>query len=89
MVIQRASFDKKGNVSDNESIAKVSEAQLNDSIFMSKAEIEDANFLDKVNVLLAKSKLTIVTGKAKECHNGNYRTFIGDLNYQPFTTAIE
>ncbi|MDR3668353.1 MAG: hypothetical protein P4L35_16035 [Ignavibacteriaceae bacterium] len=89
MVIQRASFDKKGNVSDNESIAKVSEAQLNDSIFMSKAEIEDASFLDKVNVLLSKSKLTIVTGKAKECRNGNYRTFIGDLNYQPFTTAIE
>jgi len=89
MLIQRTNFDSKGRILDNEPIGKVSEAKQNDSIFMSKDEIEDVSFLTKVNTVLAKNSLTIVVAKARECKNGNYRTFIGDLNYVPATTAIE
>lgn len=87
MTILRALFNKKGtSIISNELVAKVSESEKSDTVFMSKDEIEDVNFLSKVNDILAKNQLTLVIAKAVQCKNGNYRTFIGDMNYiQPST----
>lgn len=89
IAIFRTSFDKKGNVIGNDKVEKVSEAVKGDTVFMSKSAIEDATFIDKVNVILAKQGLALVISQAKECKNGSYRTFIGDANYKPFETVLE
>ncbi|MDR3666136.1 MAG: hypothetical protein P4L35_04770 [Ignavibacteriaceae bacterium] len=85
----RASFNAKGKIIGNEKVEKFSLAEKNDTVFMSKSEIEDVSFLSKVNVVLAKNGLTVVTNKAVECKGGNYRTFIGAVDYVPFATAVE
>ncbi len=82
MNIQRAITDRRGNITGNENIKKVSDAEKYDSVFLSKDEIEDATYLSKVEALLAPKGLALVVAKAKVTKNGNYRTFVGDKNYQ-------
>lgn len=90
MTILRAIFNKRGSaIVSNELVAKVSESEKSDSVFLAKSEIEDATFLSKVNDILAKNQLTLVIAKAVECKNGNYRTFIGDINYMQPSTILE
>ena len=88
MNIQRAVLDRRGNITGNENIKKVSEAVKYDSVFMSKDEIEDATFIGKVDAILATKGLAVVIAKAKLTKNGNYRTFVGEKDYQLPTTEL-
>ena len=72
-----------------EKVEKVPQAELNDSIFLKEDEIEDATFVERLQKCLANKGLTAVIHRARQCKNGNFRTFIGSLDYKPFETVFE
>lgn len=87
---------RKGRNYEDQLIERVSDAELNNTIFFEQREIVDPltgavkdEVLNKVDTILKSKGLTVVKRAMKECRNGNYRSFIGSINYQPITTAIE
>lgn len=88
MKIYRETYSKSKRDWAKDKIAKVSEAQVGDSIYLSKSEAEDALFLDKVNALLTDRSLVVVTRKAKIFDSGDVKCFIGDKNYKTFETEL-
>ncbi len=81
MNVQRAETDRRGNITGNINIDYLEDAEKFDSVFLELDEIEDANFLEGCNSILATKGFTLVIGKAKKTKSGNYRTFIGDKDY--------
>lgn len=88
MKIYRESYDRKKRDWDKDKIAKVSLAELGDSIYLSKSEAEDAEFLDRVNAILNERSLVVVTRKARVFDSGDVKCFIGDKNYKSFETEL-
>jgi hypothetical protein len=88
MKIIRESYDRKKRDWAKDKVAKVSEAQIGDSIYLNKSEAEDAEFLDKVNALLNDRSLVVVTRKARVFDSGDVKLFIGDKNYKSFETEL-
>lgn len=88
MKIYRESYDRKKRDWDKDKISKVSQAELGDSIYLSKSEAEDAEFLDKVNAILNDRSLVVVTRKARIFDSGDVKCFIGDKNYKSFETEL-
>lgn len=87
---------KKGRNYIDQKVERVSEAELNDSVFFDQEEIVDPNtgsvredIINKVNKILSVKGLTVVMKTLKECSNGNYRSFIGSANWQPTSTLLE
>lgn len=75
--------------------AKVSEAEKGDTLFVSKAQADDTQFRNAMDALLAKKGLCIVWDKL-ECASGKpkdadsrWRSFVGELDYTPPSTALE
>ena len=88
MKIYRESYDRKKRDWDKDKISKVSQAELGDSIYLSKSEAEDAEFLDKVNAILNDRSLVVVTRKARVFDSGDLKCFIGNKNYKSFETEL-
>ncbi len=88
MKIYRESYDRKKRDWDRDKISKVSQAELGDSIYLTRSEAEDAEFLDKVNAILNDRSLVVVTRKARVFDSGDVKCFIGDKNYKSFETEL-
>lgn len=88
MKIIRELYNRKKRDWEKDKIAKVSDSQLGDSIYLSKSEAEDAEFLDKVNAILNDRSLVVVTRKARIFDSGDVKCFIGDKNYKSFETEL-
>ena len=87
---------KKGRSYIDTIVERVSEAEQNDTIFFEQTEIVDPatgavkeDIINKVDQILKSKGLTVVKRALKECRNGNYRSFIGTLDYTPTRTALE
>jgi len=89
MNVVRAIRDGRGRILSNQTLDKVSEAEQMDSIFLSKEE-KDSGIIAKVNELLEPKGLEVVESKLQIVPStGNFRTFIGEKNYQRPETALE
>lgn len=88
MKIFRELYNRKKRDWEKDKIAKVSDSQLGDSIYLSKSEAEDAEFIDKVNTILNERSLVVVTKKARIFDSGDIKMFIGDKNYKSFETEL-
>lgn len=84
MRIQR-SYKQRGRWI-NESVSKVSEGELNDSIFFESRD-EFIGLRAKVNQLLANKGLAIAN-YIQDCKNGVVRTFIGEIDYETPQTEL-
>ena len=72
----------------NETVAKLSDAQQNDSIFIEPADFFNQSFKAQVDSILEPKGLKVVWERAKQTKFGNYRAFIGDKDYTRPTTEL-
>ena len=91
MTIQNSTRDGQSYI--NKIVPTVSQASLNDSVFLEKSELispitEEVNneILSKVNHILKSKGLIIVERALKQTRLGSFRTFVGSLDYQTSTS---
>lgn len=87
MHIQKGIEVRKG-VWQNETVEKVSQASINNTVWLSSAEVTDADFIKQFNALLPKGLVLVVPKLLQFNQNGNIRCFIGSTDYVRLETVL-
>jgi len=88
MVITRSTKLDNGKYSKPSYISRVSEAQLNDTVFL-KPQENNPTFIQKVNALLDDGLELVVPRSPRWTQRGELRAFIGSSDFAAEVTECE